>query len=137
MARKRRDPTALELSIAHARDGIMSESILMMVLVGSTVIVPSTTEPINSVTEIRPVLLPNPTGRRLAVFTHGDLVGGVPPGAKYQVEMDVSVVLDLIPPDAGITVNPRSMTLSLDMAPVSVQALRKLFVARSAPVADL
>jgi hypothetical protein len=134
MARRRRDPTALELSIAHARDGVMSESVLMMVLVGSTVIVPSSSEPINSVTEVRPVLLPDPTGRRLAVFTHSDLVGGVPPSARYQVEMEMSVVLDMIPPDAGITVNPRSMSISLDMTPDSVQALRKLFVAPSAPV---
>jgi hypothetical protein len=133
MARRRRDPTPLELSIAHARDGAMSEGILMMVLVGSTVIVPSSTEPLNSATEIRPALLPNPTGKRLAVFTHADQVGGIPSSARYQVEIDMPVLLELIPPDVGLTINQGSMSLNLDMAPVSVQALRKLF---STPVSE-
>ncbi|PRY68834.1 hypothetical protein B0I08_10339 [Glaciihabitans tibetensis] len=131
MARQRRDPTALETAIQQARDGVMSEDILMLILAGSTVIVPSGREPLNSVTEVRPVLIPNPTGLRLAVFTHADFVGGIPRSSRYQVDMEVSVLLQLIPADTGITVNPRSMTTSLDMAPGAVQALRELFAGAS------
>ena len=133
MARHRRDPTPLELSIASTSNGGMSEGLLMMMLVGSTVIVPSSTEPLNSAAEVRPALISVPTGTRLAVFTHADQVGGVPTRARYLVEMDMTIVLDLIPTDAGLSVNYGSMSLNLDMSPDSVQALRQMF---GAPVPD-
>ncbi|MEV7973926.1 SseB family protein [Cellulomonas sp. NPDC089187] len=106
--------------------GMRGESIdLTDVLLSGHLVVPSSTEPTDTMLDLTPVLYDRAGTPMLAAFTTFDLPEQVAALAEYRLTISGRDLIDRMPPDAGIVINP-GLPAGLELLPQQVGQLRRV-----------
>jgi hypothetical protein len=98
---------ALETAIVQARAGALQPMDVLDAFHGARVFLASATPTDGDVRELSPLRFETPDGPMIAVFTRLDLIRVFGPTAPYALELTGWQVVDLLPQDAGVVINPR------------------------------
>ncbi|GAA4267012.1 SseB family protein [Frondihabitans peucedani] len=118
-----REPTALETAILQGQAGQGDMNDVIGHFVNALVVVPTATEVTDDLNELQPVLFDREGTPMLAVFSHIDRIPEqVAEVASYAVQMPAAELVQAIPAETGLVVNPGS-TEGFEMLPEGVQQL--------------
>ncbi|ARC56290.1 hypothetical protein AS850_04265 [Frondihabitans sp. 762G35] len=118
-----RDATPLEQAIASGQAGDSDMNDVLAQFVNAIIIVPTATEVVTDMNELQPVLFDREGTPMLATFTHIDRIPEqVGEFAKYAVEIPAAELVQAIPEDTGLVVNP-GHSEGFEMLPQGVQQL--------------
>jgi hypothetical protein len=118
-----REPTALEAAILTGQAGESDMNDVIAQFVNALVVVPTATEVTDDMNELQPVLFDREGTPMLAVFTHIDRIPEqVAEVAKFAVQLPAAELVQAVPGETGVVVNPGS-TEGFEMLPEGVQQL--------------
>jgi hypothetical protein len=118
-----REVTPLEAAIAKGQAGEGDMNDVIAQFVNALVVVPTATEVTDDLNELQPVLFDREGTPMLAVFSHVDRIPEqVAEVASYAVQMPAAELVQAIPTETGLVVNPGS-TEGFEMLPEGVQQL--------------
>jgi hypothetical protein len=118
-----REPTDLETAILRGQSGEGDMNDVIAQFVNALVVVPTATEVTDDMNELQPVLFDREGTPMLAVFSHIDRVPEqVAEVAAYAVQLPAAELVQAVPAETGIVVNPGS-TEGFEMLPEGVQQL--------------
>ena len=112
----------LDRAILAARAGSLSQQELVATLAGSSIAVPSRTEVLTGLSEIRPILLDKGSETFVAAFTQVSYADTFRNLAGYCVEMEALAWLRAIPREIGLVLNP-GMDASLQFSAEGVRQI--------------
>lgn len=118
-----REATALESAIQQGQAGEGDMNDVIGHFVNALVVVPTATEVTDDLNELQPVLFDREGTPMLAVFTHIDRIPEqVAEVASYAVQLPAAELVQAIPAETGLVVNPGS-TEGFEMLAEGVQQL--------------
>lgn len=118
-----REATPLEAAIANGQAGQADMNDVIGQFVNALIVVPTATEVTDDLNELQPVLFDREGTPMLAVFSHVDRIPEqVAEVASYAVQMPAAELVQAIPAETGLVVNPGS-TEGFEMLPEGVQQL--------------
>lgn len=118
-----RESTELETAIAMGQAGKGDMNDVIGHFVNSLLIVPTATEVTDDLNELQPVLFDREGTPMLAVFSHVDRIPQqVTEVASYAVQMPAAELVQAIPAETGLVVNPGNSE-GFEMLPEGVQQL--------------
>ncbi|BDZ49808.1 hypothetical protein GCM10025867_20490 [Frondihabitans sucicola] len=118
-----REQTPLESAIANGQAGQGDMNDVIAQFVNALIVVPTATEVTDDLNELQPVLFDREGTPMLAVFSHVDRIPEqVADVASYAVQMPAAELVQAIPDETGLVVNPGS-TEGFEMLPEGVQQL--------------
>jgi hypothetical protein len=118
-----RESTPLELAIAQGQAGQADMNDVIGQFVNALIIVPTATEVTEDMNDLQPVLFDREGTPMLAAFTHLDRVPEqVIEVAKYAVEIPAAELVQAMPTETGLVINPGN-TEGFEMLPEGVQQL--------------
>jgi hypothetical protein len=118
-----RELTPLEAAIANGQAGRGDMNDVIAQFVNALIVVPTATEVTDDLNELQPVLFDREGMPMLAVFTHIDRVPEqVAEVASFAVQMPAAELVQAIPAETGLVVNPGN-TEGFEMLAEGVQQL--------------
>jgi len=118
-----REATPLEAAIANGQSGQGDMNDVIGQFVNALIVVPTATEVTDDLNELQPVLFDREGTPMLAVFSHIDRIPDqVTDVASYAVQMPAAELVQAIPGETGLVVNPGSPE-GFEMLPEGVQQL--------------
>ena len=116
----------LDEAILAARAGTLSQQDFVTKLVGSKIAVPSRTEIVAELSEIRPILLDKGNETFIAAFTDVAYADAFRNLASYCLEIEALAWLRAMPRDIGLVLNP-GMDASIQFSAPGVQQIVRNF----------
>ncbi|GAA3749913.1 SseB family protein [Terriglobus aquaticus] len=116
----------LDRAILAARAGSLSQQDFIAALVHSTIAVPSRTEVLTELSEIRPILLDKGNETFVAAFTEPSYADAFRHMAGFCVEIEALAWLRAIPRDIGLVINP-GMDAAIQFSAAGVQQIVRNF----------
>lgn len=118
-----REPTALEAAIRSGQAGTADMNDVLAQFVNALIVVPTATEVTEDMNDLQPVLFDREGTPMLAAFSHIDRVPNeVIDVAKYAVEIPAAELVQAIPAETGLVINPGNVE-GFEMLPEGVQQL--------------
>jgi hypothetical protein len=118
-----RERTPLELAISEGQAGRGDMNDVIAQFVNALIVVPTATEVKDDLNDLQPVLFDREGTPMLASFSHVDMIPAeVIEVAQYAVQMPAAELVQAIPPETGLVINPGNVE-GFEMLPEGVQQL--------------